>query len=151
MPQKIFLAADHRGWELKEKLFVWLTNQGHQVINLGAQTYQAEDDYPDYAQLVGQQVGADSQAMGILICGSGVGMSLAANKITGVRAGLLFNPIMAHQAKAHNQLNVACLGADFIDFSQAQAIVQAFLQTDYSPELRHQRRVAKISQLEKLG
>ncbi len=141
----IFIGAGHRGFELKEQMIARLTAAGYVVTDCGAATYDADDDYPDYAKCVAQRVVATESARGIVICGSGVGVCVAANKVPSVRAGLALNAKQVREATAHDHLTVLCLAADYTDPETAWDAVHAFLTTPYSSEERHVRRVKKIT------
>lgn len=146
----IYLGADHRGFQLKEKIKEYLIEQGIPCEDLGAFVKDSDDDFTDYAQKVAAAVAANPEKhRGILFCGSGVGMDVVANKHQGLIAGLLFAKEQAIEATAHDQINVASLPADFLSLDQAQEILNAFLTTPYSQEERHIRRVNKIKEMEK--
>ena len=145
---QIYLGADHRGFELKNKLRDWLKAEGHQVTDLGAQEYEANDDYPDYAFSVGEAVAKTPNTRGIVVCGSGTGADVAANKVRGVRASLIHDPALAKFAQEHDNINVLALGSDFIDEARAKAVVEAWLASAYSGEERHTRRIKKIEEYE---
>jgi ribose 5-phosphate isomerase B len=135
--EMIYLGADHRGFELKEKLKSYLGELGYVCDDLGAYTYNIEDDYPDFARkLVNKGDWGDKGDKGILICGSGVGMAVAANRFKGVRAG-------GPEGKDVD-LNVLTLAADFLTEEQAKEAVKTFLEAKFSGEERHRRRIAKI-------
>lgn len=150
---KVYLGADHRGFTLAEEIFVWLAEQNIAVVNVGATELIPSDDYVDYAQDVAQRV---SQALGyshedtrgIVICGSGVGVDIAANKIKGVRCGLGFSVEQVRAARKDDDINILALPADFIDETQAKELVKVFLETPFSEEERHKRRIAKIKKIE---
>jgi ribose 5-phosphate isomerase B len=143
---KIAIAADHAGFHLKETLRDKLIAQGHQVQDFGTTTTESTD-YPDYASLVGHRVANRDVDRGILVCSSGVGMSIAANKVNGVRAALGVGPEEVRLTRAHNDANVLTLGANFTDALQAGEFVDIFLNTEFEGG-RHARRVAKIAQIE---
>lgn len=144
---KIAFGADHRGFPLKEKLKDYLVRLGHTVIDEG--TFSDERvDYPDYAFKVAQLLSKREVERAILICATGIGMSIAANKVPGVRAALCLNPKMARLSREHNNANCLCLGADLLSPVQAKRIIRIFLQTRFTAG-RHSRRVKKISSFEK--
>jgi ribose 5-phosphate isomerase B len=145
---KPYLAADHRGWELKNKLKDWLAAEGHQVTDLGAAEYIENDDYPDYAAALAKAVIGEPEARGIAVCGSGVGVAVAANKIPGIRAALIHDPQIAVAARQDDDINVLALGADFLTLDAVQEVIQAWLTTPFSGEERHRRRIDKIKRLE---
>lgn len=143
------IASDHAGTDLKADLIQWLRAQNVEVRDLGPAEGQAVD-YPDFAARVAQQVAAKKAEKGILICGSGIGMSIAANKVQGVRAAVVLNPVQARLGREHNDLNVLCLGQRLIGPDMARECVKAFLDTPFEPgdDGRHQRRVRRIHDLE---
>jgi len=143
---KIAIGADHAGFELKERLRDRLEAEGHHVTDFGAASTDSVD-YPDYAALVGREVAAGAAEKGVLVCDSGVGMSIAANKIQGVRAALGVSEEEVRLTRAHNDANVLTLGAKFTDPATAETLVDTFLATPFDGG-RHGRRVAKIEQLE---
>jgi ribose 5-phosphate isomerase B len=143
---KIAIGADHAGFELKEKLKQKLVRDGYEVADFGTESTESTD-YPDYAQRVAREVGAGRADRGVLVCGTGVGMAMAANKIEGVRAAPLWSEAEARLAREHNDSNVATFGARLIDEAQATSLLDVFLNTEFSGG-RHARRVAKIAQLE---
>lgn len=145
---KIFIGADHRGYNLKESLKAKLLKEGNEVVDVGGSGDPA-DDYPDFAEKVGEAVSADSQAKGILICGSGVGVSIAANKIKNVRASLISEPKQGHDSRADEDPNVLALSADYTSEDKAREIVDAWLSTPFSGAERHVRRVKKIAAIER--
>jgi len=143
---KIAIAADHAGFELKEKLRDHLRAAGHDVTDLGT-TSTASTDYPDYAAAVGRQVTSGEAERGVLVCSSGVGMSIAANKIPGVRAALGTHAEEVALVRGHNDANVLTIGAKFTGEPEARELVDVFLQTQFEGG-RHARRVGKIAELE---
>lgn len=146
---KIGIAADHGGYELKEKLKAQLEKLYVSVSDFGAHTYDAADDYPDFAIPLAKAVGAGLVDRGIVLCGSGVGACFTVNKVKGVRAALLTETYSAHQGVEHDDMNVICIGGRVVGEQLAWEIVQAFLRAQYSGEERHQRRLDKVKQLEK--
>ncbi len=145
---KIYLGADHGGYQLKEAIKEWLMQQDFVVQDLGAHQLDSQDDYPQYAAAVAQSVQDKPQAVGILFCRSGGGMAIAANKFANIRAVEVFNQTSAQHARQHNNANVISLAADWISQEEAQAVIQAFLHTSFSQDERHQRRLEQIRQLE---
>jgi ribose 5-phosphate isomerase B len=144
---KIALGADHAGFQLKEKIKQHLLRQGVQVDDRG--THSSESvDYPDYARLVGEAVVAHEADWGILVCGTGIGMAMAANKVPGVRAANVHSEIEAQLSREHNNANVLAIGGRVLDPAAATAIVDRFLSTAFAGG-RHQRRVDKISEIER--
>ena len=146
MPSQIYIASDHAGFLLKEHLISWLQDKGYTVYDKGCSSRES-CDYPDYASLVAEAVASDRETLGILVCGTGIGMSIAANKHPGVRAALCHDTYSAHLARAHNDSNVLCLGANCIGPGIAEAIVHTWLQSSFLGD-RHMRRVSKISVIE---
>jgi RpiB/LacA/LacB family sugar-phosphate isomerase len=145
---KIALGSDHAGFELKERVKTLLQGLKHEVLDLGTASTKAVD-YPDYAEAVGLAVRDGKAERGILVCGSGVGASVAANKIPGVRAGLCHDHYSAHQGVEHDDMNVLVMGGRVIGEAVALELVRAFLDSEYTAEDRHQRRLAKVKAIEK--
>jgi len=143
----ISVGADHAGFALKEHIREVLTKAGHEVSDLGTHSTESTD-YPDYAAAVGRAVANGTAERGILVCGSGVGMSIAANKINGIRAALGTNPEEVAFTRHHNNANILTLGARFTEVALADELVRIFLETGFDGG-RHERRVDKISQLER--
>jgi len=141
--KKIYLGSDHGGFKLKEEIKKFLNELNYEYEDLGAKNYEPLDDYPDYAYLVANKV-AQTDSYGILICSSGVGMCIAANKVKGIRAVNAYNVEIAKKSREHNNTNILCLGQNFINFQLAKDIVRAWLQTGFSNEERHKRRVKKL-------
>jgi ribose 5-phosphate isomerase B len=147
---KLLIASDHAGFDLKEEVRGYLAKQGHEVVDLGAFTCDPTDDYPDFAQRVGEALAAGEAPRGILICGSGVGVSIAANKIPGVRAAMCHDTYSAHQGVEHDDMNVLVLGARIIGTSLAYELIDAFLKAKFiSNEERFTRRFQKLMAIEK--
>ncbi len=144
----IYFGSDHRGYDLKGSLLAYLREAGYQTADLGNSDKDPEDDYPDFAYAVARKVASEEKARGILVCGSGAGMDIAANKVRGVRATIGFRPDQVFDARNHDDLNVLVLTADFISGDEAQNLVKIFLETPMSPEPRHLRRVQKITAIE---
>jgi RpiB/LacA/LacB family sugar-phosphate isomerase len=145
---KIFLGADHRGYALAQKLQTTLTGEGHDVSLVGSEDHSTEDDYVDFAARVGKDVAENPESRGVVICGSGVGMDIAANKINGVRASLGYAVDQVTSARNDDDINVLALGADFTDEESGHALVHAFLQTPFDASERRVRRLEKITALE---
>lgn len=143
---KIAIGADHAGFELKNQLGDVLRQTGHEVCDFGTNSAESAD-YPDYAIRVAKAVASGAAERGVLVCGSGVGMSIAANKIRGVRAALGVSLEEVRLTRAHNNSNVLTLGARFTEPAVASELVRTFLETPFEGG-RHERRVAKISQIE---
>ena len=145
----IYFGADHRGFALKEKLKKMLADEAYDVVDLGAAAYDQGDDYPDFAKAAGEElVKAPDGSRGILICGSGIGIDIAANKMPGVRAALATLPDQAYAARHDDDVNALVLAADFTDEATAQRIVKTFLSTPFAGEERYRRRLEKLSQLD---
>lgn len=149
LTQTIYLGADHGGFELKETLKKWLIEEDCQVKDMGATTLDPQDDYPQYAVAVAKAVSLHTNSYGILLCRSGGGMTIAANKINGIRAVELFDEKSAKHAREHNHANVITIGADWQNFTSAKNIISKFFTTLPSQDERHLRRIQQISQLEK--
>ncbi len=144
---RILLGADHGGFRLKEAVRKWLESKGYLVEDNGC--FSAERcDYPDYAVKVAREVASTKNALGILFCGTGIGMSIAANKIKGIRAALIHNEYSARMAKEHNNANIICLGGRVLNETQAIDSINAFLNAEFQ-QGRHSRRLKKITDLEK--
>jgi ribose 5-phosphate isomerase B len=145
----IYFGADHRGFELKQKLIPALKEKGYEVVDMGASEVIEGDDYVDYAKLVAERVSTDPESRGVLICGSGAGMSIAANKLRRVRASLGMSNDEVFDARHDDDLNVLCLASEFVSEEDAKSMVNVFLSTPFSAEERYVRRLNKISELEK--
>lgn len=145
---KVGIAADHAGFKLKEHLVQQLKAAGYQVEDYGAHEYDAHDDYPDIIVPLAQAVARGEVEKGIAVCGSGVGVSIAANKVPGVRAALITETYSAHQGVEHDAMNLICLGGRVIGPMLIWEIVQAFLRARYQEEERFQRRLDKVIALE---
>lgn len=143
----IYLGADHGGLVLKAKISDWLSQQGLLFEDLGAKTLDPQDDYPDYAHAVARKVVENPENFGILLCRSGAGMAIAANRIPGVRAVEISDLRSAIHAREHNNANIVVLAADWIDESLVIPLIQSFLHMPFSKEERHQRRIDKIDAL----
>jgi len=146
---KLAIAADHGGFSLKADLVEVLQRAGHDVVDLGAHEYLAGDDYPDYALLVGRAVQSGQAERGIVLCGSGVGACIAANKLKGIRAGLCHDTYSAHQGVEHDDMNVLCLGARIIGVEPAKEIVAAFVNARMDTKPQYQRRLNKVLAIER--
>ena len=144
---KIALAADHAGYEMKRELAAKLAKKGHEVLDLGTHSGAAVD-YPDYAEAVAEVMRNGQVDRGIIVCGSGAGVCIAANKFPGIRAAVVHDVYTAHQAVEHDDMNVLCLGSRVIGPNLAHEVVDAFLSASFSGEERHLRRLAKIHEFE---
>jgi len=145
---KIAIGADHAGYDLKQVIGHFLGNLGHEVIDLGTANPGTPVDYPDYAEAVGLAIRDKAVDRGLVICGSGVGASVAINKIPGIHGGLCHDTYSAHQGVEHDDMNVLVLGARVIGVELARELVRAFLGAQFSHEARHERRLAKVITIE---
>ena len=148
---RVYLGSDHAGFELKAKILDHLNDQGIEAIDVGAPTYDPDDDYPAWCIETARQVAADDDALGIVIGGSGNGEQIAANKVPGVRAALAWNDETARLAREHNDANVVGIGARMHMFEEQLAIVETFLTTEFSGEERHVRRIEQLAEYERTG
>ena len=144
----IYLGADHRGFNLKETIKKFLTDQGYEVVDMGNIVLDKDDDYTDFAVPVARKVMLDENARGILFCGSGVGMAIAAGKLRKIRALAGTSPDQVLAARHEEDLNVLCLGADLVSEEDVKKMISIFLGTPFSGEERHRRRLDKIAMLE---
>ena len=145
---RIAIAADHAGIELKNFLKAAVEKAGHEIADLGAHQFDAGDDYPDFAEALGKAVAHGEADRGILICGSGVGASIAANKLRGVRAAICHDSYSARQGVEHDDMNVLVLGSRIVGTALAADLVGAFLGARFTREERHLRRLQKVLALE---
>ncbi len=145
---KIGVAADHGGFELKNTIKLFLELRGHEVTDFGAFELDSTDDYPDFVIPLSRAVAEKQVDRGIAICGSGVGASVAANKIAGIRAALIHDHFSAHQGVEDDDMNLICLGGRVTAFAAAEELVMAFLNARYIGAERHERRLKKIKELE---
>lgn len=146
---RIAIGADHAGVPLNERVIAELRMLGHEVVDKGTHDASKPDDYPDYADAVASEVASGNCARGILVCGSGVGVSVAANKVRGIRAALCHDTYSAHQGVEHDDMNVLCLGARVIGPELMLDLVRAFVGARFSGEERHVRRLEKVVAMEK--
>lgn len=144
---KIVMGSDHAGFDLKEELKAFVLELGHEVDDVGTHSTDSVD-YPDYAEKVGVEIISGRADRGIMLCGSGIGASVAANKIPGVRAGNCEDYYSAHQGVEHDDMNVLVLGGRIIGAALAQDLVRAYLSAEYTNEERHARRLAKVQSIE---
>jgi RpiB/LacA/LacB family sugar-phosphate isomerase len=142
---KVGLAADHGGYEMKERIHIMLAAGGHQVVDFGNLLYDRDDDYPDFAIPLARAVAAGVVERGVLLCGSGIGASIAANKIDGVRAALCHDDFSARQGVEDDDMNILCLGGLTTGVAVAWDCVKSFLAAQFSGAERHRRRLAKVS------
>ncbi len=145
---RIGIAADHGGFALKEQIAQALRDEGHEVVDFGANNLIPDDDYPDYVVPLSRAVAQGKITRGVAICGSGVGACVAANKVPGVRAGLIHDVYSAHQGVEDDDMNVICLGGRVIGYELAWDLVQAFLAARFRDTERYRRRLAEIAALE---
>lgn len=149
MGTRIAIGADHGGFPLNERVIAELLAVGHEIVDFGTHAGSQPDDYPDYARQVGEAIQQGVAEIGILICGSGVGAAVAANKLRGIRAALCSDTYSAHQSREHDDCNVLCLGARVVGVELALELVRAFVAARFSGEERHRRRLRKIEEMEK--
>jgi ribose 5-phosphate isomerase B len=141
----VFIGSDHGGYDLKEKIKLWLTEWNIPFKDVGPYTLDPNDDYPDYAHKVTEKVVEDLEInKGILVCRSGSGMVIAANKVKNVRAALIFDEKSAKHARSNDDVNIASVAGDWVDESSAKKAVKEFLETPFSGEERHKRRIEKL-------
>ncbi len=145
---RVAIAADHAGFPLKEALRPAIEAGGHEVLDLAPRQPAPDDDYPDHAERLGEAVRAGRAERGVLVCGSGIGVAIAANKLPGIYAGVCHDTYSAHQGVEHDAMNVLALGARVVGDALAREIVQAFLGARPSGEERHRRRIAKTRAIE---
>ncbi|MEM8739004.1 MAG: RpiB/LacA/LacB family sugar-phosphate isomerase [Planctomycetota bacterium] len=146
---KIAIACDHGGFPLKQPMIDVVESMGHTVNDLGAHELDPHDDYPDFARYIGQAIQHGHADKGVLLCGSGVGACIAANKQRGIRASVCHDVYSAHQGVEHDAMNVLCLGSRIIGPQLAEDLVRAFVKAEFSPAERFQRRLDKVNALEK--
>ncbi|HUW22300.1 MAG TPA: RpiB/LacA/LacB family sugar-phosphate isomerase [Candidatus Bathyarchaeia archaeon] len=147
----IYLGADHQGFALKEKIKKWLDDWDFKYQDLGASKFDPKDDFPDYGFMVAKEVIKRKDSWGILICGSGAGMDIVANKVKGIRSLLAISAKQVYQAKKDNHTNILCLAANFVSLKETKKIIRFFLETEFAQENKYLRRVEKISQVEKIN
>jgi len=145
---RIVVGADHGGFPLKAEIVVLLQKVGQEIVDVGAHSLDPMDDYPDFTRAVGRAIQLGKADRGIVVCGSGVGASVAANKMHGIRAGLCHDIYSAHQAVEHDNINVLCLGARVIGVEVAKELVRAFINARFTGEERYARRLAKVDAME---
>jgi ribose 5-phosphate isomerase B len=148
MKMLIGIATDHGGFSLKEDLLARLKQAGHEVVDFGAHSLESGDDYPDFVIPLARSVAAGKLDRGIAVCGSGVGASIAANKVHGARAALILDHFSARQGVEDDHMNIICLGGRVVGPETAWDLVQAFLAAEYSRAERHLRRLSKVAQVE---
>jgi len=146
---RIAIGSDHAGFTLKTELVQWLEAQGLSYRDVGAACFDAADDYPDYAVAVGNAVTGGEADLGIMVCGTGVGSAIALNKLPGIRAVVCSDTFSARFSRQHNNVNVLCLGERVVGGGLATELVRAWLEASFSGERRHQRRLDKVTALER--
>lgn len=144
----IYIGADHRGFNLKEKIAKWLFGWNYKFIDVGAQALDTSDDYTKYAELVGSVVGKEKDSLGILVCGSGVGVEVAANKFDGVRASLGKSIGQIKAGRSDDDMNILVLAADFTNENEAKEMLKVFLETKFDRKSRHKKRLQEIAKIE---
>lgn len=147
---RLGIAADHGGFELKERLAEELRDMEHELVDFGAREYDPKDDYPDYVVPLAQAVARGEVERGVAVCGSGVGACVAANKVAGVRAALITEVFSAHQGVEDDDMNVMCLGGRVTCYALAMDLVQTFLKARFKDGDSYRRRLDKVARLEKL-
>ena len=145
---RIGIATDHGGFDLKEELLKQLREAGHEIVDFGAHRLNQGDDYPDYVVPLAEAVAAEKVDRGVAICGSGVGASVCANKIRGIRAALIHDHFSARQGVEDDHMNILCMGGRTVGPSVALDLVQTFLAAEFSQAPRHLRRLSKVASLE---
>jgi ribose 5-phosphate isomerase B len=145
---QVGIATDHGGFDLKEDLIAHLRTAGHKVIDFGAHDLNPDDDYPDFVIPLAEAVAAGTVERGVAVCGSGVGASVCANKIAGVRAGLVHDHFSARQGVEDDHMNIICMGGRTVGTAVAWDLVEAFLAAEFSEAERHLRRLRKVASLE---
>lgn len=148
MSQRIAIGADHAGYPLNERVIEELRGAGHEIVDFGTHDGSKPDDYPDYAKQVGEAIQRGHAEIGILVCGSGVGAAVAANKLRGIRAALVSDTYSARQSREHDDCNVLCLGARVVGVELALELARTFVAARFSGEERHRRRLRKIAEME---
>ncbi len=146
---RIAIGGDHNGFEYKERFRQMLEDRENEVVDVGPYRLDPDDDYPDFAIAVGTALQEGRADKGILICGSGVGASIAAAKMLGIRAAVCHDTYSAHQGVEHDDMNVLCMGSKVIGAETAREIIEAFVSASFSGEERHRRRLGKVAVLEK--
>jgi ribose 5-phosphate isomerase B len=146
--RRVGVAADHGGFVLKGEVAQWLRDSGYEVIDFGAYQLNSADDYPDFVASLSRAIAAGQIERGVALCGSGVGASIAANKVPGVRAGLIHDVFSAHQGVEDDDMNVICLGGKVVGAALALELIETFLTARFSGAARHRRRLAEVQALE---
>ena len=146
---RIAVAFDHRGVKLREALLQVLAAEGHEVLDLGTDTADVRIDYPDKAQQLGDAIRSGGAERGVLVCGSGVGASIAASKLAGIRAAICHDVYSAHQGVEHDDMNVLCLGSEVVGGELAADLLRAFLRAEFDGGERYVKRLEKIEEMER--
>ncbi len=144
----LYIASDHAGYNLREEIKTFLDEVEYPYEDMGAREMDPQDDYPDYAFPLAQKVAAEHDSLGILICGTGVGVCITANKVSGIRAALVQDEVTARLSREHDNVNVLCLGGRILEPELAKKIVKIWLHTEFTGEERHVRRLKKIENIE---
>ncbi len=145
---RVAVGADHAGFNLRESVIATIKAAGHQVIDLGAHDYDAEDDYPDRAAPVARSVQSGEADRGVIVCGSGIGAAITANKFKGIRASVCHDSYSAAQGVVHDDMNVLCIGGRVVGDAIADELVTAFLGAKMGSEMRYHRRLEKLNKIE---
>lgn len=145
---KVYIGADHRGFDLKEKVAKWLYEWGYGFLDVGANHFDPKDDYTQYAQQVASLVSEDKKSKGILLCGSGVGVDVTANKFDGIRASIGISEEQVEKGRSDDDMNVLVIAADFINEGEVKKMLKTFLETDFDRKVRHKRRLEEIRKIE---
>ena len=148
---RVHIGGDHAAYEMQRALVDWLAEQGHEVVDHGAATYDDLDDYPVFVLRAAQGVAGDEGSLGVVLGGSGNGEQMAANKVKGIRAALCYNTELAQLAREHNNAQIISIGGRFNTIDEAKEMVKVFLETSFSGAERHQRRLDMVSDYEKTG
>ncbi|MAE13059.1 ribose 5-phosphate isomerase B [Candidatus Woesearchaeota archaeon] len=149
MKTLVYIGSDHGGYTHKQKIIAHLKKKGHAIIDKGVSSSEKSSDYPDQASLVAKEVAEKKTAKGILICGTGIGMTIAANKVKGIRAAMAYDTYSAKMSRQHNNANILTLKGRKMPLKNNLKIVDAWLKEPFSDGLRHKRRIKKIAQLER--
>jgi len=150
---KIYIGADHRGFQMKEQIKSWLATQNVQVEDMGNDRLDPQDDYVDFARPVAEKVSTatDTDTRGILVCGSGIGVSMTANKFSNIRCGLGFDEEQVEDGRNHDDINILALASDQTDFEKAKRLIAIFLHTPFAKDEKYRRRIEKIQQVEHIS
>ncbi len=148
---KLYIGTDHRGFNIKENIKKWLLESGYEIEDMGAHILQPDDDYTDYASSVAHRVSNDHSSLGIVFCGSGVGVDIVANKIDGIRSGYASSVKEVESAKRDDNINVLAVAADYTDEKKAKELIKIFLNTKYIKKARYERRIGKIGKIESMN